>query len=105
MNIKTTFKRILPVLIAILVVVIIAVVSTVATGAKKNPTLSKASEGYIVYTTSDGKEIKVSNEKVWKVIINGYPYKTLEELDVINEEEAYTATQFAIYTVLENGRL
>lgn len=55
---------------------------------------------YIVDVTG-----KISNEKVWKVIINGYPYKTLEELGVINEEEAYTATQFAIYTVLENRNI
>ena len=45
---------------------------------------------------------KISNEKIWKVIVNGYPYKTLDELGVKSKEEAYTATQFAIYTVLHN---
>lgn len=45
---------------------------------------------------------KINNEKIWKVIINGYPYKTLRELGTENEKEAYTATQFAIYTVLHN---
>lgn len=46
---------------------------------------------------------KIDNEKIWKVIINGYPYKSLKELGAENEKEAYTATQFAIYTVL-HGR-
>ncbi|MBR3832603.1 MAG: thioester domain-containing protein, partial [Mycoplasmataceae bacterium] len=45
---------------------------------------------------------KIKNEKVWKAIVNGYPYKTIEELGVNCKEEAYTATQFAIYTVLHN---
>ena len=45
---------------------------------------------------------KVTSEKIWKVIINGYPYKSLEELGVESKEEAYTATQFAIYTILHN---
>lgn len=45
---------------------------------------------------------KIENEKVWKAIINGYPYKSLNELGTENEKEAYTATQFAIYTVLHN---
>ena len=85
MNIKTTFKRILPVLIAILVVVIIAVVSTVATGAKKNPTLSNASEGYIVYTTSDGKEIKVSNEKVWNTLKGSVTATTTTVSEILDQ--------------------
>ena len=45
---------------------------------------------------------KLSNEKIWKILINGYPYKSLEELGVEDETEAYTATQFAVYTVLHN---
>lgn len=45
---------------------------------------------------------KIDNQDIWKVIINGYPYKTLEELGVETEEEAYTATQFAIYTILHS---
>ena len=68
MNSKTVFKRILPIVIAILVVVIIAVVSTVATGDKKNPVLSGKDDSYIVYTTANGQEIKVSKEKVWNTL-------------------------------------
>ena len=45
---------------------------------------------------------KVASEKIWNVLINGYPYKTIEELGVESKEEAYTATQFAVYTVLHN---
>lgn len=48
---------------------------------------------------------KITNENLWRVIINGYPYKTLEELGVENKEEAYVATQTAIYTALENRKL
>ena len=42
----------------------------------------------------------LDNEKVWKAIINGYPYKTIQELGVATEEEAYTATKQAVYTML-----
>ena len=48
---------------------------------------------------------KITNENLWRVIINGYPHKTLEELGVENKEEAYVATQTAIYTALENRKL
>lgn len=65
-----------------------------------NPEFKGVNEERKQYTLSlDGN---VTNEKIWKVIINGYPYKTLEELGVESKEEAYTATQFAIYTVLHN---
>lgn len=47
---------------------------------------------------------KIDNENVWKAIINGYPYKSLSELGTENEKEAYTATQFAIYTILHNRK-
>lgn len=45
---------------------------------------------------------KITNENVWKVLINGYPYKSLEELGVENKDEAYSATQAAVYSALEN---
>ena len=37
---------------------------------------------------------------LWRFIINGYPYKTIEELGVANREEAFTATKQAIYCYL-----
>lgn len=48
---------------------------------------------------------KITDENIWKVMINGYPYKSLEELGVQSKEEAYVATQAAIYTVLENRKV
>ncbi len=43
---------------------------------------------------------KITNESVWKVLINSYPYKSLEDLGVDSVEEAYYATQIAIYVTL-----
>lgn len=45
---------------------------------------------------------KITNEAIWKVLINSYPYKSLEELGVQNKEEIFYATKMAVYTVLEN---
>lgn len=56
-------------------------------GADKN--------GYMVNGTD-----KIQDENVWKTIINGFPYKSVEELGVENEIEAFTATKEAIYTIL-----
>lgn len=44
----------------------------------------------------------VTNVMVWRVLINGYPYKTLAELGCNTEAEAYLATKQAIYCVLED---
>ena len=45
---------------------------------------------------------KITDLGLWRVIINGYPYKTFEQLGVANEEEAYIATKQAVYCYLEN---
>ena len=45
---------------------------------------------------------KITDIGLWRVIINGYPYKTLEQLGVANEEEAYIATKQSVYCYLEN---
>lgn len=42
---------------------------------------------------------------LWRVVINGYPYKTLEQLGVSNEQEAYIATKQAIYCYIYNTKL
>lgn len=42
----------------------------------------------------------VSNPQVWRAITNGYPYKSLESLGVLDEDEAYAATKQAVYCVL-----
>ena len=44
----------------------------------------------------------VNNVMVWRAIINGYPYKTIEELGCKTEEEAYLATKQAVYCMLTN---
>lgn len=46
---------------------------------------------------------KISDVKLWKIIINGYPYKTIEQLRCINKEEAFTATKQAIYCHIHNN--
>ena len=43
---------------------------------------------------------KETYNKVWRVVTNGYPYKTPEELGVDNWHYAYQATKTAIYDVL-----
>lgn len=40
---------------------------------------------------------------LWKVIINGYPYKSTEELGVANKEEAFTATKQAVYCYIHGN--
>lgn len=47
-------------------------------------------------------ENKFKDVNLWRVIINGYPYKTIEELGVDNKYEAFSATKFAIYTIYYN---
>jgi len=42
----------------------------------------------------------INNVKVWRAIINGYPYKSIKELGCVTEEEAYLATKQAVYSML-----
>lgn len=53
-----------------------------------------------------GYSVKVSkvvdNELVRRVVINGYPYKSLSSLGVKSVDEAFTATKMAVYCVLYN---
>ena len=42
---------------------------------------------------------------LWRIIINGYPYKSLEELGVANKEEAFTATKQAVYCYIHGNQL
>ncbi len=42
----------------------------------------------------------INNVQIWRVIINGYPYKTIKELGCDTEEEAYLATKQAIYSTI-----
>ncbi|MBP3707295.1 MAG: Cys-Gln thioester bond-forming surface protein [Clostridia bacterium] len=54
-------------------------------------------EGYNV----ELKEL-LSNQKAWRVLVNGYPYKTPADLGVEDEQDAYLATKMALYTILRN---
>lgn len=42
----------------------------------------------------------LEDENIWKVIVNGYPFKTPSELKCYTEHEAFAATKMAIYDVL-----
>jgi len=44
-----------------------------------------------------------NNEAVWRVIKNGFPYKSAAELGVENDLDAYVATKQSIYMVLYHG--
>lgn len=48
-------------------------------------------------------EEREKNPLVWRAIVNGYPYKTYQELGCQTKEEAYTATKQAVYCVI-HGR-
>lgn len=47
----------------------------------------------------------ISNELIWRAIINGYPYKTYQELGCNSELEAYTATKLSVYNMIYNYNL
>ncbi len=44
----------------------------------------------------------LSNQKIWRAITNGYPFKTPAELGCNNVEEAYAATKMAVYDAMYN---
>ena len=48
---------------------------------------------------------KLYDTNVWRTILFGYPYKSLAELGVANEQEAFTATKQAIYVAQGIRRL
>lgn len=61
-----------------------------------SPNLSPIGPGGLDVTVNG----KITNEAVWKVLTNSYPYKSLSELGVDSVEEAYYATQVAVYVIL-----
>ena len=42
---------------------------------------------------------------MWRYIINGYPYKTIEELGCATKEEAFTATKQALYCYIHGNNI
>jgi len=66
--------------------------------------LDKTKQGVtneIAYSVSI--ENAISDVKLWRIITNGYPYKTIEELGCQNKEEAYTATKQAVYCYIHGN--
>lgn len=45
----------------------------------------------------------VNDVGLWRRIINGYPYKSIQELGVSNAQEAFTATKQAIYCYIHGN--
>ena len=45
----------------------------------------------------------VNDVGLWRRIVNGYPYKTIEQLGVANKEEAFTATKQAVYCYIHGN--
>lgn len=46
---------------------------------------------------------RINDVELWKILINGYPYKTIEQLGVLNKEEAFTATKQAVYCYIHGN--
>ena len=53
------------------------------------------------YTVST--ENLVTDVRLWRRVINGYPYKSISELGCQTKEEAFTATKHAIYCYIHNN--
>ena len=61
--------------------------------------------GDYIATYDVSNQGKLTDLGLWRVIINGYPYKTPEQLGTMNEQEAYTATKQAIYCYIYNTKI
>ena len=59
-------------------------------------------EGEYIATYDVKDQGKIEDLGLWRVVINGYPYKSIEQLGVTNEEEAYIATKQSIYCYIYN---
>ena len=47
----------------------------------------------------------LNNNKVWRVIKNGYPYKSAKQLGLSSKYDAFAVTKFAVYCVLGESKL
>lgn len=66
--------------------------------------LDKTKQGVdtnLSYTVSVDNAI--TDVGLWRVVTNGYPYKTLEELGCKTKEEAFTATKQAVYCYIHGN--
>lgn len=53
------------------------------------------------YTVSINELLE--DDRIWRVLTNGYPYKTPEEMGVYDKYDAFVATKQAIYSILYNN--
>ena len=44
----------------------------------------------------------ISNNQIWRVVKNGYPYKSPQQMGVDTEDDAFLATKQAVYCILYN---
>ncbi|MBO5477097.1 MAG: thioester domain-containing protein [Clostridia bacterium] len=56
-------------------------------------------EGEVVYTHF------LTGHKVTTILLNGYPYVSYEEMGLQNDEEAYMATQLAVYEMISINQI
>lgn len=42
----------------------------------------------------------LSNDAIWRVVKNGYPYKSAAEMGLYSDYDAYVVTKMAIYCIL-----
>jgi len=56
--------------------------------------LDGATENFSYSVNTDSQ---ITDMEIWRTVVNGYPYKTPEELGCATKEEAYLATRQAIY--------
>ena len=47
----------------------------------------------------------INNDAVWRVVKNGWPYKSAAEMGLSNDFDAYAVTKFAVYCVLGESNL
>lgn len=64
--------------------------------------LNKTKNGVDLDTYSVKLEEQIKDVKVWRAIINGYPYKSVSELGCETEKEAFAATKMAVYAMIYN---
>lgn len=57
-------------------------------------------KGYNVSVKDSIKDVAL-----WRIIINGYPYKSIKELGTANKEEAFVATKQAIYCYIHGNNI
>lgn len=69
---------------------------------ENNATTVRNRKVNITEKLQEKKSDDINYTQVWRTIVNGYPYKSPEDLGVESMEQAYFVTQQAIYCVMSN---